>query len=233
LDILGAICIRFNNMKDSVLILLLFSLMSCKNKFQQNSFEIDLPDNYQPKESIFEVKKIAEHIGLDDLENSSDTLILRIYTGFGIVAGTNVYEIKFKDSLWSGTHYFFQGKAFIRSYLKNRQHDGFNDEADSIWIAKRFNPLCGWDKFIDTINSSGILNLPDEDDIPDCKIAELDGETYVFEWSNKSKYRYYTFWASSNSPCIESKTFQNFRSFFTSQLGFFETCWPRCWVENK
>ena len=126
-----------------------------------------------------------------------------------------------------------KGKAFIRSYLKNRQHDGFNDEVDSIWIAKKFNPLCGWDKFMDTINSSGILNLPDQDDIPDCKIAELDGETYVFEWSNKTKYRYYTFWAYSKSPCTENKSFQNFRSFFTSQLGFFEACWPTCWINKN
>ena len=69
--------------------------------------------------------------------------------------------------------------------------------------------------------------------IPDCKISGVDGETYVFEWSNKTKYRYYTFWAFNDSLCVEHKVFQNFNSFFKSQLGFFETCWPRCWEEKN
>jgi len=65
---------------------------------EQKTFEIDLPNNYVSKESIFEVKKIAKHIGLDSLESPSDTLKLRIYIGFGLLVGTNVYEIKFIDN---------------------------------------------------------------------------------------------------------------------------------------
>jgi hypothetical protein len=221
-------------MKASIFILFLFHFLSCTNKkVEQKSFEIDLPKDYQSTESIFEVKKIAKHIGLDSLAKPSDTIRLRISIGFGIVAGINIYEIQFTDSSWSGTHYFFQDKAFIRSYLKNRQHDGFNDEIDSIWIAKKFAPLCGWENFMDTINSFGVLNIRDKNDIPDYNVVSLDGDTYVFEWSNKTKYRYYTFDGFSNSQCTENKTFQKFKIFFKSQIGFFEYCWPRCWIEKK
>ena len=218
-------------MKVFAITLFVFSFFSCVNKkVEPHSFEIDLPKDYATTEFIFGVKKIGKHIGLDSLTKPSDTFRLRITIGFGIAAGINIYEIKYLDSTWSGVHYFFQGKAFIRSYLKNRQHDGFNDEKDSVWIAKKFTPLCGWKNFIDTINSSGVLNIRDVNEIPDYNVVSLDGDSYVFEWSSKTKYRYYTFDGFSNSECVENKIFQKFKSFFISQLGFFEICWPNCWI---
>ena len=77
-------------MRVHIFILVFFYFSSCRTKTERRAFEINLPKNYKTTESIFEVKKIANHIGLDSLEKPSDTIRLRISIGFGLIAGINV-----------------------------------------------------------------------------------------------------------------------------------------------
>lgn len=214
----------------------LLMLISCRQTDQPNTivFLKEYPKSFQKDDFSYTLKeKLAQYIGLDSITKPSDSLIFRVWVEQSLIVGTHLYEIKFMSNTWTGTHYYFQEKASDYSYLTKRDYYGVNDEVDSFWMVKRFQPLHGWKSFADTIINSGILKLPDYRDLPVCHIGGFDGSIFIFEWSNKNKYRYYTFWADDNSQCSENVIFQEFRSFLQRQLEI-DYCRPNCrLIKNK
>lgn len=191
-----------------------------------NQFETDYPAASLP-DDLFrkQTNTLIQYMDLDMLNKPADGFMMRIWIYRALTIGTHVFEIKNKDDNWLGIHYYFREPIpFNEQSKESLQNPG---ETDSFWVAKHFKPAGGWNGFMDSVINNGILTLPDYRSRDSCRISGDNGTMYVFEWANKKLYRYYSFWADSESTCIENQRFRWFQSFFTRQLGM-NYCWPEC-----
>jgi len=215
---------------------LFLSLIGCSNySSNKEAFFYDAPF---AKDSAFKSiladhqKRVYDFIGLKQLDKGTDSFEIRISMGYGIIAGLDIFSIRKDSSGWSGRHIYFQDTKFKQDYLGEIRYETLNTEVDSFWIAKPFKPICGWIKFIDSLNYYSLYTIRDQSQIEGCKLGGLDGTTAIIELSTKNSYKYISHWISGNSTCNEFVRFKNFIEMMERQLGM-DYCWPRCWVREK
>lgn len=197
----------------------------------ENQFETDYPAMSLPDDPFRkQTNTLIQYMNLEMLNKPTDGFMMRIWIYRALSIGTHVFEIKNKNDNWRGVHYYFrepfpsdeQGKSSLQSPT----------DTDSFWVAKHFTPASGWNGFMDSTINNGILTLPDYRTRDSCNIkGGADGTMYILEWSNKKLYRYYSFWADSESTCIENQRFRWFQSYFARQLDM-NYCWPECSGES-
>lgn len=215
-----------------VIAITLFFVLGCNAKKEtqpdaqtEHQFETDYPAMSGP-DDLFrkQTNTLTRYMDLDMINKPTDGLIMRVWIYRAMVLGAHVFEFKNINDNWLGTHYY------LREPIPAGQRQGLlqnPNEADSFWVAKHFAPSSGWAPFMDSVINNGILTLPDYRTRDSCRIDGKDGTMYVMEWSNNKLYRYYSFWANSESECIENRRFRWFQSFFEKQLGM-NFCWPEC-----
>lgn len=218
------------------LLFIFFPFLACKNNSSnEKAFSYDVPSeigSMNQKYFLESEKNFYDLLGLKSLEKGTDSFEIRISILPGIIVGLDIFSIKKDSTGWSGKHIYFQDKKVVHDYLGETRYQLFNSEVDSFWMGKPFTPICGWAKFIDSLNYYKLNTIRDQSLIEGCNFGGLDGETAVIELATKTSYKYISHWISGNSKCDEFVRFKSFIQMMQRQLGI-DYCWPNCWLKEN
>ena len=104
---------------------------------------------------------------------------------------------------------------------------------NEIFLAKSISPLSGWDRFSDSIEKSGIKNLPTEGDIKNYKYRGfVDGHGYVIEVATKNSYRLLRYNLPELCDYEECKKVMRFLNMLKNELST-DYCWPDCYLLDQ
>lgn len=167
-------------MKKYIVILFAFTLLSCQFNRTTNSSEgTDTILHYY---SGYYKKKISASLNLNNLENSSDSLEIRIWSKAGVKRFGQLIIIKKNYIGWN---------CFVYLYLEKLNIDPFEIQIDTFSVEKRV-PKSGWPIFLNEINKYKIYDLPNQEDIKGWKDKEIsDGTNYAVEFIKHGKYKIY------------------------------------------
>lgn len=205
-----------------------FLLLSCNfSKEDKFHFYPKLKDSLIHKKFIEMRLNEFENFNLSDIsKGSTDSLEIRIWPNYAFDVTKNVFILKKDKSRTKGLHY----NSFM---LPNTTEDGNNFRktdltglGDSVFVVKEFIPLCGWNKFYDSITYFRMLELPTQTDIKDFKIRPtLDGYGYAFEFATPNSYRFITYGNPNIYSYDECKLVYGFIEMLKRQLGN-DFVWP-------
>ena len=187
-----------------LIITTLFLLTSCTRQKEKNSTlktsEIQWTKNDSDIFYISTQDKVKQ-LGLDSLQNGSDSLQIRIWYGYSTDITRKLLVINKTNLFWTASLYTMTVIDRIGTDLKEMN----SPEKIRLEKTENLQPKNGWDRFINKILSLQIISLPDMYSIPGMKVGVEDGVTYSIEVAMRHKYRFYSY---SNPDEIKEEYWQ-------------------------
>lgn len=187
-----------------LIITTLFLLTSCTRQKETNSTlktsEIQWTKNDSDIFYLSTQDKVKQ-LGLDSLQNGSDSLQIRIWYDYSTDRTRKLFVINKTNSIWTASLYTMTVIDRIGTDLKELN----SPEKIRLEKTENLQPKNGWDRFINKILSLQIISLPDMYSIPGMKVGMEDGVTYSIEVAMRHKYRFYSY---SNPDEIKGKYWQ-------------------------
>lgn len=113
---------------------------------------------------------------ISSIEHGVDSCEIRLRVDHSIFIGTSLFTtISYQKNGWRG--------AEVSGYYNSKMHI-----RDSICI-KQVTPDCGWQKFMDTLQSFQLPMIPSQRQIKGFRDKVDDGTDYIFEIATKNSYR--------------------------------------------
>jgi hypothetical protein len=181
-----------------IIITTLLLLTSCARHKSANEIQWTRSDS-----DIFYIstQDKVKQLGLDSLQNGSDSLQIRIWYDYSIVRTRKLFVIKRTNSIWTASLYTMSVTDKTEKDLQELN----SPEKIKLEKTENLQPKIGWDKFINKLLSLQIISLPDMYSISGMKVGMEDGMTYCIEVAMKHKYRFYSY---SNPNEIKEKYWQ-------------------------
>jgi hypothetical protein len=198
-------------------------LLGCNPKCENDKFIADLPDSnkvHQPN-LFYEVKKkLTDELNLEKLEVGVDSFELRLWTKIEPANLGYVFVIKKQNLNWTCIKYAFTTlhnseitSGPVLTFLTDIRIDSFY-----VW---KEQPKSGWTKFFGDLKKSNIYDLRDQHEIKNWESKIDDGTTYLIEYANKEKYRFYSYSNPSayKDKYIECRQMTNILNIFNLEIG--------------
>ena len=215
-----------------LVLLFLFPLSSCNTRGQNENFKAEWPknDSVYRNQIIKARKERLIVLGLNDISKGVDSFELRFGYNQILFIGKGFFVIKYENGKWHGQHYYYEQKDDINNSKEDLNYSSkLTDLRDTFTIQKPFTPLVAWDKLVDNINQSGILNIPSQIDIKGYKNEWNDGTAFWLEFATKKSFKFISYENPEQYKKFkESKIVTNFLKMFFKNLKPQERCWPRC-----
>jgi hypothetical protein len=223
-----------------VLPLLIVINLSCNHGQEDNrkrdfEFYPQIQDSINYKEAFLKEKEIDSKIfNLPSLfKGSQDSLEIRIWPSRAFDFWKKVFIFRMDSTGWHGYHYFSYTLPIIDQEGKTMIFSDVKKIGDSVFIVKDISPLCGWKKFLDSINFFGIKYLPTQDSIKNFKaIGHTDGDHWSFEIATPTFYRYLYYDIPDIYQYKECKLIAGFIEMLKRQLEN-DYYWPRQWLSSN
>jgi hypothetical protein len=205
------------------LIISFFLFVACSNEPQETrsqsvtnkdtvGFVTDLPLDKHGKADFFErIKWERDYIGgLDTLEKGYAPLQIRLWYVYGDddINDRQIVVIKKKKDWLAELHTTTWAYTDTSGYMTGR----------TVITAK---PKMGWDKFIDSLKSLGVMELPDQSRIPDMPLT-VHASTIHVEIAQEKKYRFYSYTAPKKyaGKFTEAARIEKIMQLIEDELGF-------------
>ena len=205
-------------MKIIYFVILLLFFLSCnhaerseKGMQLSDSMTLDIPKN--KKGELTELYKYLVYDrsvlgGLDSLESGFPTLELRIWFEYSDGVDRHLIVIK-KLEHWIAECY---------TYAFQVKNDSVVVSKKNIWYPI---PKTGWNKFIDSLKTLGILDLPDQSKIPGMFYHYNENNVQI-EVAQKNFYRFYSYTAPRKhlEKFQEARKIEDIMTVIEAELGF-------------
>ncbi|UAY51655.1 hypothetical protein [Ferruginibacter albus] len=189
----------------------------CKKKFIK--YPVEKIDNNQNR--LF---------NLTDIDNGiNDSLEIRIWPYQHLSYDARMIDIKIgNDSVYSAWVYYTKKCVQLLNDGSSIAPDGTISYEKVSFQSRQLFPVSGWKVFYDSLNRSGIMQLPTQDSIKNHPHnGGVLGESYVIEFATKNSFRrihYYIFGADETHP--ECWKVFNFIAFLQKQFRE-DYWWPQ------
>lgn len=167
--------------------------------------------NYITQSNIFNLSSLSK--GVDSFE-------IRIWPWDAFQIGREVFIFKVDSNGWLGYHYFSNTLPIDRpDGTKLELADNFR-LGKNVLVVKKLAPICGWEKFVDSINTLHLASLPVQDSIKDFKRkGHTDGDGYLLEIATPVSYRQIYYDVPEWYDYDECKRLMRFADLLQRQLG--------------
>jgi len=161
------------------------------------AFKREIPVNPNGSfDDYYRLKRQQEkQLSLDGLETGYDSLEIRIWFDYQLIAEKDLIIVKRFDEIWTALHY-----QMAVDWNSEKETDSVRSKS-----SRRVTPKCGWNEFIDKLLSLKIMTLPNMDDVKEIENSWSDGVVYYVEIATKSQYRFYVY---TNPEQFEDKFWQ-------------------------
>jgi len=216
-------------MRNSILLFIIFLTACRQTQTTKMAFHFypGIADSLREKYLHREIRQ-AQLFNLPVIFKGVDSFEMRVRYWDVFDMGINLCVLKLDSMGWKGYHY--------DSYtLFHQKEDGIHvtrtdtyNIGDSVFLVNEFTPLCGWQKFADSLISFKLESLPTQDSIKNFKSVRgfTDGDGYNIEISTRHSYKMLSYFMPEYSPYSECKTVTAFIAFLKRQLGE-KYDWPK------
>ena len=201
----------------STSILILLTLISCHEKPSKTT-SAELNIFYE------KTKRATIELSLPKIEKGVDSLEIRLWSKVEVTNGGNVLEIRKINNKWTCSDYSYIETQHIKRHEISDDISFFtNFTIDTFWV-KKIEPKTGWKDFFEKLQAKKAFELPDQRTIKGWDNNVSDGISYLFEFSTKNNYRYFSY----NCPdiyekkFIECKRMTQILEIFNSEFGVFD-----------
>jgi len=175
------------------------------------------------KTFIKQRREIADLFNIPTLTKGTDSFEIRFMPINNFIgANAHIFQFKLDSNGWRGYHYFsYSMPITLSESRKVKMSDAFN-LGDSVLVVQAIQPICGWDKFIDSINYFGIPHFPGRHEIKDFEPGtwvEAHRYGYEVEIATPNSYRFLEYHIPELYPDSTNKKFAAFVEMVQRQLG--------------
>ena len=205
-----------------LVVLIGFTFLLCQPQRTNHDLLIEIPDTTESELDIipYLVKnKLVTQLNLNRLENGVDSFELRFNTRISLIPYGQLLIIKKIDNRWTCIEYNYVIKHPVMASGQKTLDYVQSFAIDTIQVVKK-NPSSGWLKFLTSIDSRNIYDLPDQEDIrawDSLHVAIADGTSYFVEFANDDRYKFYSY----TDPQFFAKYFNECRK-MTEIIGIFD-----------
>jgi hypothetical protein len=205
--------------KHSAIFTIILLFFSCSDKWSDlnkygkfsEKLVVEIPTNKTGKRvggldyNYLSTKPYAHILRLDSLELGFTTLQIRIWLGHSMALKKHIVILKLVDTHWSGQ-------------LITLDRSGHNET----YSIKKINPKNGWKNFAEKVNSLGIINLPNSEELLNYNGCGFDGIDYKFEIATPNRYCFYYYCNPSEnmSEFWQAKNVMTFAELLEDQFNF-------------
>ena len=224
-----------------ILFLTFFTLISCKNNEHTQNPKVDfefyplIPDTASYKKTFLKEKSDENKIfNLPDLfYGSKDSLEIRIWPWVAFDWFKNGLIFKFDGSNWVGYHYNSYTLPLIDQDGNKMIFTDLKKIGDSVFLVKQIYPICGWQKFSDSLEHFKIRTLPTQEQIKDFEQKGIrDGDAVMLEIATIKSYRRLYYSNPSSYLYEECKSIDGFMQMLRRQFGN-DLTWPKKWLQSN
>jgi hypothetical protein len=155
------------------------------------------------------------------LDGSQDSIEIRVCPYDYVGLSKDFLVFKRDSNNWKGYFYFSYSIPIIDQNgiyftLIDKKNIG-----DSIFLVKQITPLCGWDKFSDSLAYFKLKDLPTQLLIKDFKPVDIqDGDAVNIELATPHSYRYLSYSNPTSYSYKECRSVTGFLEMLKRQFDF-------------
>lgn len=202
-----------------------------KEADHQNNFE-SYPQISDSLSGELFVKQSGKLFNLPALSGGVDSLEIRIWPMDVFDLRRQIFIFKIDTAGWHGYHYFSYTLPVIDQDGKTMIFSDNKKVGDSVFLVKEIFPVCGWEKFSDSVNFFSIKTLPTQSLIKDFKYNPIrDGGGISIEIATRKSYRFILYDNPGVYSYEECKKIIGFKKMLERQLGS-DYSWPTQLLTN-
>ena len=169
--------------------------LGCNQDNKKKPMQITLPDTALTNRidhGYVYSNQLRRELNLKDLRIGVDSFEFRIYEEFSLGTPDRLFIIKNENYKWKCSLYHYWTIRLEKESPMRIEEMISNTFVDSCSF-KNIIPLCGWNKFIDTLNHLNLFSLPSQSEINGFSDGVEDGIDFRFEVATKERYKYYSY----------------------------------------
>ncbi len=215
-----------------IISIITLSSCSCNSQTARTDFKVILPDTSKTHRSNWfydELINLCSELNFPRLDKGVDSLSIRIWIS-GMIIPHDVISLSYSNGNWFATKtYYWTSFPQIgeKGYKGGITIEGMTQMILDSSNTFRIKPNIPFSKLVDTIQYFNILNIPNQNEIPNFRDRVVDGFEYTIEIATKTYYKIISYHCPDvyAKEEINNKKVAEFLKFVSRSLTGFMSCW--------